>query len=219
MRKETRKYYFSVEGETEKWYFDWLQDTINSISESKYNVKLIAEIQQDPVKYVKKMTIINKTDVVHIFDREGVKSSDTTKFLNTLDKMKKAEKLGKNIKYISAYSNLSFDLWIILHKKDCNASKYDCGQYLPIINKVYDEKFENLEKYKKEANFNKKILKKLNIQDVISAVKRAEKIMKTNKENGYELKKYKNYTFYEENPSLSIWEIIDRILKECEINL
>ena len=32
MRKETKKYYFSVEGETEKWYLDWLQKTINSDS-------------------------------------------------------------------------------------------------------------------------------------------------------------------------------------------
>ena len=32
MRKETKKYYFSVEGETEKWYLEWLENTINSIS-------------------------------------------------------------------------------------------------------------------------------------------------------------------------------------------
>ena len=42
VRKETKKYYFSVEGETEKWYLDWLQKTINSITESKYNVKLVS---------------------------------------------------------------------------------------------------------------------------------------------------------------------------------
>lgn len=33
MRKEKLTYYFSVEGETEKWYLDWLQDRIN---ESKW---------------------------------------------------------------------------------------------------------------------------------------------------------------------------------------
>ena len=30
-RKECRKYYFSVEGETEKWYLKWLESQINSI--------------------------------------------------------------------------------------------------------------------------------------------------------------------------------------------
>ena len=28
-RKLTKKYHFSVEGETEKWYLDWLKDNIN----------------------------------------------------------------------------------------------------------------------------------------------------------------------------------------------
>lgn len=28
-RKQTKKYYFSVEGETEKWYLEWLQKQIN----------------------------------------------------------------------------------------------------------------------------------------------------------------------------------------------
>ena len=27
--KITRKYYFSVEGETEKWYLDWLEEELN----------------------------------------------------------------------------------------------------------------------------------------------------------------------------------------------
>ena len=53
MRKETKKYYFSVEGETEKWYLDWLQKTINAFPDSKYNVKLDAKIQKDPLARVK----------------------------------------------------------------------------------------------------------------------------------------------------------------------
>ena len=40
MMKKTKKYYFSVEGETEQWYLKWLQNTINSIPERKYNIKL-----------------------------------------------------------------------------------------------------------------------------------------------------------------------------------
>ena len=37
MRKETKKYYFTVEGETEKWYFEWLQRTINSTPAALYS--------------------------------------------------------------------------------------------------------------------------------------------------------------------------------------
>ena len=37
MRKETRKYYFSVEGETEHWYLNWLQNTINAESDAIFD--------------------------------------------------------------------------------------------------------------------------------------------------------------------------------------
>ena len=33
-RKSTKKYYFSVEGETEEWYLLWLRDLINSTEEA-----------------------------------------------------------------------------------------------------------------------------------------------------------------------------------------
>ena len=130
--------------------------------------------------------------------------------------MNKAEKLGKDVSYKLGYSNFTFELWIILHKIDCNGVKTRRKQYLPEINKAYDEKFEDLKEYKKENNF-KRILQKLSINDVIDAVKRSEAIMKRNEENGYKLQQYKRYSFYKENPSLSVWEVINKILEECEI--
>lgn len=33
-RKKNKKYYFSVEGETEQWYLEWLEKYINSLKES-----------------------------------------------------------------------------------------------------------------------------------------------------------------------------------------
>lgn len=216
MRKETRKYYFSVEGETEKWYLDWLQKTINAIPESKYNVKLDAKIQKDPLARVKGMTLLEQTEITHVFDRESEDSIHTKQFQETLDRMSDAEQLGKDINYKLGYSNFTFELWIILHKADCNGAKTNRKQYLPELNKAYDEKFEDLQEYKRENDF-KRILKKLTIEDVISAVKRAEAIMKRNEKSGYRLQQYKEYSFYKENPSLSVWEIVDKILKECEI--
>ena len=216
MRKETRKYYFSVEGETEKWYLDWLQKTINAIPESKYNVKLDAKIQKDPLARVKGMTLLEQTEITHVFDRESEDSINTKQFQETLDRMSDAEQLGKDIDYKLGYSNFTFELWIILHKVDCNGAKTNRKQYLYDLNKAYGEKFEDLKEYKRENDF-KRILKKLTIEDVISAVRRAETIMKRNEESGYRLQQYKGYSFYKENPSLSVWEIVDKILKECEI--
>ena len=37
-KKATKKYYFSVEGETEQWYLKWLQDTINNTEQAVYRV-------------------------------------------------------------------------------------------------------------------------------------------------------------------------------------
>ncbi len=41
--------------------------------------------------------------------------------------------------------------------------------------------------------------------------------MQRNQENGYTLHQRKGYKYYKENPSLSAWEAIERILKDCEL--
>ena len=42
-RKQTLTYFFSVDGETEKWYLDWLENQINAALEAKYKVKIKAD--------------------------------------------------------------------------------------------------------------------------------------------------------------------------------
>lgn len=133
-----------------------------------------------------------------------------------MDNMKKAEQLGKQIKYKSGYTNFTFDLWIILHMADCSASYVHRKQYITPINKIFGENFENMDEYKKEYNF-KRCLNKINLLNVINAIKRAKKIMQKNKENGYTLYQYKGYQYYKENPSLSSWEAIEKILSDCKL--
>ena len=48
-------------------------------------------------------------------------------------------------------------------------------------------------------------------------VDRARKIMQRNQDNGYTLYQYKGYQYYKENPSLTAWEAIEKILKDCEL--
>ncbi len=71
LMKETRKYYFSVEGETEQWYLEWLQRMIKADPVAKYTVKLDSKIQKDPVKRAKSMVVTGKTDITHVFDYES----------------------------------------------------------------------------------------------------------------------------------------------------
>ncbi len=49
----TRKYTISVEGETEKWYFDWLEKQINACEERAFNASIDARVQQVPGSSIK----------------------------------------------------------------------------------------------------------------------------------------------------------------------
>lgn len=189
-RKPNKKYYFSVEGETEQWYLKWLQEIINDTEEAAYKVSIDCPVRKNPLKHAKS--------------------------LDAMDNMKKAQNLGKQIIYKSGYSNFTFDLWLILHMTNCNGAYTHRKQYITAINRAYNENFQDMDEFKKEDNF-KRCLKKLQLSNVIDAVNRAKTIMQKNKDNGYALHQYKGYKYYKENPSLTAWEAIEKILLDCKL--
>lgn len=214
--KTTKKYYFTVEGETEKWYLDWLQEKINNEDSSKYKVAIDSKIQKNPLKRAKSLNVISKVEITHLFDYESDDEVHTTQFRTTLDLMKEASNMGKQIKYNFGYSNFTFELWMILHKINCNASFAHRRQYIDPINTAYSEKFEDLKHYKHEDNF-KRLLAKISLREVKDAIGRSKAIMQRNEDNGYVLQQYKKYCYYKENPSLSIWESIEKIIIDCAL--
>lgn len=213
--KESKTYYFSVEGETEKWYLDWLVSIINNTEYSTHKVSIKSEVQKDPLKYAKKLTILDKTVIYHLSDYESDEPVHVQQFSTTMDRMKQASSV-KQITYKFGYSNFTFDLWIILHMADCNGYISHRDNYIKPLNRAYGESFESMDEYKHEDNF-KRCLAKLQLFNVIDAVNRAKAVMQRNKENGYILHQYKAYKYYKENPSLAIWEAIEKILKDCEL--
>lgn len=84
------------------------------------------------------------------------------------------------------------------------------------INKVFNEKFENLDHYKNENNF-KRCLSKLNLDNVRLAIERSKTIMEIKVANGECEEQYKGFKYYKENPSLSIWKCVEEILYECDL--
>lgn len=122
-RKSTKKYFFTVEGETEKWYLEWLRDRINECEKANFKVSFDIQIQKNPLKRVKNLTATNKTEIWHLSDYESDDPIHVKQFTETMDNMKAAANLGKQISYKFGYTNLTFDLWIILHKAACNSSK------------------------------------------------------------------------------------------------
>ena len=84
------------------------------------------------------------------------------------------------------------------------------------INQSFGEKFENLEQYKHEDNF-KRCLKKLSLDEVREAIKRADVIMDNNSKDQKTILQYKGYKYYKENPALTVHEAVRMILTECGI--
>ena len=133
---------------------------------------------------------------------------------NTLGRLKDAKNLGKSIDYRYGYSNLSFDLWMILHKRNHSGSVSAVSNYLVLINSSYGEQFPSMKKYKEHDNFHK-CLANLTITDVCSAIDRAKTITQRNASSGNPLHQFKGYKYYMHNPALDIWQPIEKILTDC----
>lgn len=214
LRKQTQTYYFSVEGETEQWYLKWLENQINENENATYRVKFFTKVQKDPVSFVKSLVVQKEPTIWHLSDIEGNSAEQVQAVHNTLGRLKAVKSLGKSVIYKWGYSNLSFDLWIVLHKQSCNAELNSVDGYLSRINGAFGTQFESLKKYKEEANF-KRCLLQLCIDDVITAVGEAKKIMQRNELVGYPLTHFKGYSYYAHNPSLDLWQPIEIILSDC----
>lgn len=212
-RKMNARYYFTVEGETEKWYLEWLRDAINADPRSKVKVVCSPKVQKNPVKWAKAKTNLDKSaKVFHVFDFEDEEPIHVKAFKDTLANMKKAGSLGRGFRYVSAYSNLTFELWMVLHKGDCPALAHR-RQYLKPINDLYGEHFESLDEYKHEANF-KRVLGKLTVDDAVTAVGRAETLAKRAEEHGLRKAQRCGYSYYLDNPATDLWIPVKQMLEE-----
>lgn len=126
----------------------WFQKQINDTEKSKYKVSFDFQVQKNPLKRAKSLVVTGKTDIYHFSDYESDEPIHVKQFVETMDNMKKAKELGKQVVYHFGYTNLTFDLWIILHNSDCYGSYTHRRQYLAPLNKAFDENFENMDAYK-----------------------------------------------------------------------
>ena len=120
---------------------------------------------------------------IHICDVESNEQVHVDKFKNILSEMREA-KAQKKISYVLGYSNFTFELWMVLHKRE--------------------DAFV-------------RCLKKLTLENVRAAVQRAETITSLNEKAGKALAQYKGYSYYRDNPALSIHIVVKTILDECGV--
>ena len=212
--KRNKKYFFSVEGETEFLYFQHLQKLIQAVDTRTANPVFRIE-KCSPSKCVKKISVIHPCTITAVFDVEDADVEHRKRFENTLKEMSEAEKLGKTIKFDLGYSNIDFELWIILHKKELFGNVGSKAQYLKNINQIFGTKFEALREYKTERNFSQ-ILSKITLDDVKAAIARAEKITKQRMSEGNPIRTC-DYEWFDKNPALSVHCVIKKILSECGV--
>lgn len=212
--KPSKRYYFSVEGNTEKMYLDWLQELINKQEKCQFKVKFDTKVEKNPKRRVKSLNIIDKTEIFHWIDFEEL--AKKTEFESALENMRSATKLGKKVKYILGYSNYTFDLWIILHKKFLSKNMNHRNDYLREINKAFGTKFESLADYKSERNF-MKILAGLTIDDVLKAIENGHRIIKLRENAGDQYIRSHGFAYYQSNPALNLHQHIEQILVDVDL--
>lgn len=210
-KPQNKLYRFSVEGETEKWYLERIGELINGSDKVKRPAIMRPKVEKMPKKFIKNVDTLTTEALFHVCDVEGQSLDDTNTFENTLKDMGTASRM-KGIPYRLAYSNYTFELWMILHKIDCYGCLSCKEDYLSFINQAFGISFNSLDEYKDESNF-KRCLQQITLDDVYNAIDRAKQLM--NAKTGDQEVRIGTYKYCPANPALSIHLVINRILKDC----
>ena len=224
IKKESRQFYISVEGiNCEKMYFEHLAKLINS-SDATYNLKVDPR-KMTPMQYAKrnahrpveKRKGNKMLPYIHVQDIEDYYGEfHRKKFYGIIDEMRDAEDEFK-ISYELGYSNYTFELWMLLHVADMKHAVQDRKAYLAPINRWFHRSYTDLDEFKREAEFQDILDEFVTLDSIRQAIRRAEKIVEQNAEDGKKRENYKGFTFYQDNPDVSVHEVVQLIFEVCEV--
>ncbi len=188
-----REYRCFFEGQQEKMYFEHVAKKIKEVNP-------IVSIKFKPVE---KLIVLEKssTDVpkIAVFDYD-------------MNKIEFERKIKICRKTNILYSNLNFDLWLLLHKVNFSKNVQHNDAYKNLIIKNFNLR-ENCN-IKTKANM-EKILEQIDIKDIKNAIKNSEQIM-NNKLEEDKITIRKNFYYYE-NPSMNINEFFKRLFEEIKV--
>lgn len=214
-KEKISKYYLlSVEGETEKWYFERLKYLINTSVNATCKVDWSPKVEKSPYDYAKRFHGAYPIDAFHICDYESNDSFHVEQFRKTIKELKDARKIKRNIKYELGYSNYTFDLWMILHKIQFHKSVTDRTKYIKGINLAYHVEYKTLKEYKEEKNF-KRLLSTIEIEDVKRAITNANAIRSYHEGVEHILTEDYGFKYYKDNPDLTINKCVENIFRIC----
>ena len=225
-RKERRKFFISVEGEScEKQYFEHLQKLINDCPASKYNVNFVIKAKVTPRQMLKRYGSMpvdkdaqgKSIPYMHVADIENYYDLGFRKhFFDLLDEMKVIKKESGKA-YLMGYSNLTFELWMLLHVNDMIETVADRNRYLDSINRYFHKSYSRLDDYKSHDKFDKILKDFVSLDSIRNAVARAKDIRKWNSDNNKEKCNHNGFCFYKDNPDTTVDEVIKKIFEVCGI--
>ena len=188
-----REYRCFYEGQQEEMYFDHIA---KKVKEAMTNISL-------KFKKLAKLKTLEKSSTgvtkIAVFDYD----------LNKVDFESKV-KLCNETRIL--YSNLNFDLWLVLHKKQYRRTVQNNNAYIDEIRNSYN--LPNNTNIKAKGNI-QKILDKIELIDVKRAIENAEEIMKEKMEEDKIYVK-RNFSYYP-NPSMSINEFFKELFEDIGI--
>jgi len=188
-----REYRCFYEGQQEEMYFDHIA---KKVKEARTNISL-------KFKKLAKLKTLEKSSTgvpkIAVFDYD----------LNKVDFESKV-KLCNETRIL--YSNLNFDLWLVLHKKQYRRTVQNNNAYIDEIRNSYN--LPNNTNIKAKGNI-QKILDKIELIDVKRAIENAEEIMKEKMEEDKIYVK-RNFSYYP-NPSMSINEFFKELFEDIGI--
>lgn len=209
----------TCEGETEVLYFQRLKELVDIEPACLMKLGCKITVSKEPCSKAKLQTTLSTTKWYHILDKEGSSNADMVTFENNLKNFRKVKAIRQNVKLYLGYSNVSFELWLIMHKSDERPHAYSSQDYLSKLKKLYNlPNIKNLEEFKKESNF-KKVLQQITLDDIRRAIKNGKALEAENEAYGFQPRKIHGFEYYEENPSTNMHRILEDILKDVGIRI
>lgn len=158
-----RSYYCVCEGQQEEMYLKHIERLLKKPQE---RVVTFNTTQGSAERLKKTYT---EYDNAALFDYD-FKDTEFRQNINICEQLQRKSK-EKNIYH--AYSNVNFDLWLILHKEDYYKPVSANDAYVADVRRIY--KLDSEADIKKKAVI-EKILGKISLDDVKDAIRRAEQI-------------------------------------------
>ncbi len=216
-RKESRRFYVSVEGQCEELYFKHIEKLINNYGKNKYQAVIVTK-QLQPVQFCKRFAgNADKRDLfLHIQDIEDYyDKSFLNSFYALISSLSEAKKVF-GVSYELGYSNYSFELWLLLHVSFMSQTLSGRKDYLKYINKCFKKKYKRLDEFKNEKEFSLILENYVTLETVKKAIANAKRIVANNAEfqNAITFKRFK---FYPMNPDLTVHMVIDKIFQVCGV--